>query len=130
MPGVEVFVGGNTAIFTDFLHVTDTYQWIVLAFVLGLSFLLLMVVFRSLILPIKAILMNLLSVGAAYGAVTLVFQKGVGIGFFNAIGFQLPSERGDRGVAAAVPVLDPVRAVDGLPRVPAVADPRGIRQDA
>jgi RND superfamily putative drug exporter len=68
--------------------VTDTYQWIVLAFVLGLSFLLLMVVFRSLILPIKAILMNLLSVGAAYGAVTLVFQKGVGIGFFNSIGFQ------------------------------------------
>jgi RND superfamily putative drug exporter len=85
--GVQVLVGGNTAIFTDFLSVTDSYQWIVLAFVLGLSFLLLMVVFRSLILPIKAILMNLLSVGAAYGAVTLVFQKGVGIGFFNAIGF-------------------------------------------
>src|SRR4029079_1733741 len=88
VPGVEVFVGGNSAIFLDFLHVTDSYQWIVLAFVLGLSFLLLMVVFRSLILPIKAILMNLLSVGAAYGAVTLVFQKGVGIGFFNSIGFQ------------------------------------------
>ena len=87
VPGVQVLVGGNTAIFTDFLSVTDSYQWIVLAFVLGLSFLLLMVVFRSLILPIKAILMNLLSVGAAYGAVTLVFQKGVGIGFFNAIGF-------------------------------------------
>jgi RND superfamily putative drug exporter len=58
-----------------------------LAFVLGLSFLLLMVVFRSLILPIKAILMNLLSVAAAYGAVTLVFQKGVGINFFNSLGF-------------------------------------------
>jgi RND superfamily putative drug exporter len=87
VPNVEVFVGGNTAIFDDFLSVTDSYQWIVLAFVLGLSFLLLMVVFRSLILPIKAIVMNLLSVGAAYGAVTLVFQKGVGIGFFNAIGF-------------------------------------------
>ena len=86
--GVEVFVGGNSAIFLDFLHVTDSYQWIVLAFVLGLSFLLLMVVFRSLILPIKAILMNLLSVAAAYGAVTLVFQKGVGIDFFNSIGFQ------------------------------------------
>ena len=85
--GVEVFVGGNSAIFLDFLHVTDSYQWIVLAFVLGLSFLLLMVVFRSLILPIKAILMNLLSVAAAYGAVTLVFQKGVGIDFFNSIGF-------------------------------------------
>jgi putative drug exporter of the RND superfamily len=82
-----VYVGGNTAIFYDFLHVTDTYQWVVLAFVLGLSFLLLLVVFRSIVLPVKAILMNLLSVGAAYGAVTLVFQKGVGIGFFNSIGF-------------------------------------------
>jgi putative drug exporter of the RND superfamily len=87
VPGVQVYVGGNTATFNDFLSVTDSYQWTVLAFVLGLSFLLLMVVFRSLILPIKAIIMNLLSVGAAYGAVTLVFQKGVGIGFFNAIGF-------------------------------------------
>jgi RND superfamily putative drug exporter len=87
VPGVQVYVGGNTAIFADFLSVTDSYQWIVLLFVLGLSFLLLLVVFRSLVLPIKAIIMNLLSVGAAYGAVTLVFQKGVGIGFFNSIGF-------------------------------------------
>jgi putative drug exporter of the RND superfamily len=85
--GVEVLVGGDSAIFTDFLDLTDSYQWIVLAFVLGLSFLLLLVVFRSLVLPIKAIIMNLLSVAAAYGAITLVFQKGVGIGFFNAIGF-------------------------------------------
>ena len=123
MPGVEVFVGGNSAIFTDFLTMTDTYQWIVLAFVLGLSFLLLMVVFRSLILPIKAILMNLLSVGAAYGAVTLVFQKGVGHRHLQRDRLQLPQERGDRGMAAAVPVLDPVRTVDGLPRVPALADP-------
>ena len=66
----------------------DQYQWIVLAFVLGLSFILLMIVFRSIVVPIKAILMNLLSVGAAYGAVVLVFQKGVGIGFFNALGFK------------------------------------------
>jgi putative drug exporter of the RND superfamily len=86
--GVEVLVGGNTAFFTDFLDVADRYQWIVLAFVLGLSFVLLTVVFRSIVVPIKAIIMNLLSVGAAYGAVTLVFQEGVGIGFFNAIGFQ------------------------------------------
>ncbi len=87
IPGVEVLVGGNTAFFEDFLELTNTYQWIVLAFVLGLSFLLLMVVFRSIVVPIKAIIMNLLSVAAAYGAITLVFQKGVGIGLFNAIGF-------------------------------------------
>src|SRR5918996_1487629 len=86
--GVEVLVGGNTAFFTDFLDVADRYQWIVLAFVLGLSFVLLTVVFRSIVVPLKAIVMNLLSVGAAYGAVTLVFQEGVGIDFFNSIGFQ------------------------------------------
>jgi putative drug exporter of the RND superfamily len=86
--GVQVLVGGNTAFFTDFLDVVNTYQWIVLAFVLGLSFLLLTVVFRSVVVPATAIVMNLLSVGAAYGALTLVFQKGVGIGFFNALGFQ------------------------------------------
>ncbi len=85
--GVTVLVGGNTAFFTDFLRISDDYQWIVLAFVLTLSFVLLTVVFRSIVVPIKAILMNLLSVGAAYGAVTLVFQKGVGIDLFNAVGF-------------------------------------------
>jgi RND superfamily putative drug exporter len=87
VPNVQVLVGGNTAFFTDFLSVADSYQWIVLAFVLTLSFILLTVVFRSIVLPLKAILMNLLSVGAAYGAIVLVFQKGVGIGLFNAIGF-------------------------------------------
>jgi RND superfamily putative drug exporter len=86
--GVQVLVGGNPAFFTDFLDTVGRYQWIVLAFVLGLSFVLLTVVFRSIVLPLKAIIMNLLSVGAAYGALTLVFQKGVGIGFFNALGFQ------------------------------------------
>jgi RND superfamily putative drug exporter len=87
VPDTQVNVGGNSAIFLDFLHQTDSYQWIVLAFVLGLSFILLTVVFRSIVVPIKAILLNLLSVAAAYGAITLVFQKGVGIGIFNAIGF-------------------------------------------
>jgi RND superfamily putative drug exporter len=82
---VEVAVGGNTAFFTDFLDVANRYQWIVLAFVLGLSFVLLTVVFRSIVVPIKAIILNLLSVAAAYGAVTLVFQKGVGISIFNDI---------------------------------------------
>jgi putative drug exporter of the RND superfamily len=85
--GVDVVVGGNTAFFADFLTLTDRYQWVVLAFVLALSFVLLTVVFRSIVVPIKAILMNLLSVAAAYGAITLVFQEGVGIELFNAIGF-------------------------------------------
>ncbi|MGH8927929.1 MAG: MMPL family transporter [Acidimicrobiia bacterium] len=86
--GTVILVGGSTAFLTDFLDMTRTYQWVVLGFVLALSFVLLMVVFRSIVVPIKAILMNLLSVMAAYGAITLVFQMGVGIGFLNSIGFQ------------------------------------------
>jgi putative drug exporter of the RND superfamily len=92
--GVEVLVGGNTAFFTDFLDVADRYQPIVVAFVLGLSFILLTVVFRSIVVPVKAIIMNLLSVGAAYGAITLVFQEGFGIGFFNNLGFQFQQVEG------------------------------------
>jgi RND superfamily putative drug exporter len=87
-PGAAVLIGGSTAFLTDFLDMTETYQWIVLGFVLALSFFLLMLVFRSLVVPLKAILMNLLSVMAAYGAITLVFQKGIGIDVFNALGFQ------------------------------------------
>ena len=86
--GVEVLVGGNPAFFTDFLDTIDTYQPIVFMVVLLLSFILLTVVFRSVVVPVTAIAMNLLSVGAAYGALTLVFQKGAGIGLFNALGFQ------------------------------------------
>jgi RND superfamily putative drug exporter len=100
--GVEILVGGNTAYFVDFLTIVDTYQWIVLAFVLGLSFMLLTVVFRSIVVPIKAILMNLLSVVAAYGAITLVFQKGFGLGFFQAIG--LPFEEVE-AIEAWLPLL-------------------------
>ncbi len=96
--GAEVLVGGFPAIMADFFVQTDTYQPIVFAFVLGLSFLLLMVVFRSIVVPLKAVLMNLLSVGAAYGAIVLVFQEqssgflntihNWALDFFNAIGFQ------------------------------------------
>lgn len=82
--GIEVLVGGQPAFFTDFLAVTDTYQPIVLAFVLGLSFLLMMMVFRSIVVPLKAVIMNLLSVGAAYGAIVLVFQHQSN-GVLNAI---------------------------------------------
>ena len=52
---------------------------------LGLSFLLLMLAFRSLVVPLKAIVMNLLSVGATYGMLVLVFQKGYGT---DLLGFQ------------------------------------------
>ena len=62
----------------DFNGVVDTYTPISFGLILGTSFILLLVVFRSIVIPIKAIIMNLLSVGAAYGLMVLVFQKGIG----------------------------------------------------
>ena len=56
---------------------------LVFAFVLGLAFILLLVTFRSIVVPIKAIVLNLLSVGAAYGLLTLVFQDGHGEGILG-----------------------------------------------
>ncbi|NOZ83002.1 MAG: MMPL family transporter, partial [Euryarchaeota archaeon] len=73
-----VYVGGETAVTVDFLSQTDTYTPIVFAVVLGLSFVLLTVAFRSIVIPAKAIVMNLLSVAAAYGLVVAFFQAGVG----------------------------------------------------
>jgi putative drug exporter of the RND superfamily len=81
----RALVGGETAFNKDFFDVADRYLPIVFVFVLGLSFVLLTVAFRSIVVPAKAIVMNLLSVGAAYGLVVLVSQKGVGAGL---LGFQ------------------------------------------
>jgi RND superfamily putative drug exporter len=73
---VEVLVGGGAAFNVDFFDDAREAQPIVFAWVLGLSFLLLLVVFRSLVIPLTSILMNLLSVAAAYGILVLVFQNG------------------------------------------------------
>ncbi len=81
----KVYVGGVTAEAADFFGIVDVYTPIVFAFVLGLSFIILMLVFRSIVIPVKAIIMNLLSVGATYGLLVLVFQKGVGS---DLLGFQ------------------------------------------
>ena len=74
----EVYVSGTTALELDYAALIDRWLPIVLTFVLVLSFFLLLLVFRSIVLPLKAVLLNLLSVGAAYGLMVLVFQKGVG----------------------------------------------------
>ena len=76
--GLQVLVGGNTAIFDDFGHVLSAKLPLFIGVVVLLSFLLLMVVFRSLLIPLVAAVMNLLSVGAALGVVTAVFQNGWG----------------------------------------------------
>jgi uncharacterized membrane protein YdfJ with MMPL/SSD domain len=72
--GVEVNVSGGTAQTRDFVDSMKSHLPAVFAFVLGAAFLLLLITFRSIVIPIKAILLNLLSVGAAYGVLVIVFQ--------------------------------------------------------
>ena len=81
----EVLVGGVTAEVVDSVNIVRQYVPLIMAAVLAASFLLLLIAFRSIVVPLKAVVMNLLSVGAAYGMVVLVFQKGVGSRLF---GFQ------------------------------------------
>jgi RND superfamily putative drug exporter len=73
------YVGGSTASSIDFNHQLGSRAPYVFAFVLGLAFLLLLWNFRSLVIPATAIVLNLLSVGAAYGVLVSVFQGGWGI---------------------------------------------------
>jgi RND superfamily putative drug exporter len=85
----SVLVGGTTAMQTDLEDLVSGSMWKVLLFVLGLSYLVLMVLLRSVLLPLKAVLMNLLSVGAAYGVLVAVFQWGWIDGFlgFESMGY-------------------------------------------
>ena len=76
--GAEANVTGGAAQTEDFNQVLDERLPMVFAFVLGLAFLLLLFTFRSIVIPIKAIALNLLSVGAAYGVLVIVFQNGAG----------------------------------------------------
>jgi uncharacterized membrane protein YdfJ with MMPL/SSD domain len=76
-PGVQhAYVTGIAAGTKDFNDLMKAHAPIVFAFVLSLAFLLLLVTFRSIVIPIKAIVLNLLSVGASYGVLVWVFQKG------------------------------------------------------
>jgi RND superfamily putative drug exporter len=86
--GTQANVTGLTAGSKDFDDSMRAHLPIVFAFVLGLAFLLLLVTFRSIVVPIKAILLNLLSVGASYGILKLVFQDGHGESLlgFDSIG--------------------------------------------
>ena len=75
---LNVLTGGQTAIFDDFSHVLSAKLPLFVGIVVLLSFLLLMVVFRSLAIPLTAAVMNMLSTGAALGIVTAIFQHGWG----------------------------------------------------
>jgi RND superfamily putative drug exporter len=75
--GITVYVGGTTAIFVDFARVLSQKLPLFIGLVVILSFLLLAVVFRSIVIPITAAIMNLLSIGAAFGILVAVFEHGV-----------------------------------------------------
>jgi len=81
----DIAVGGETARIVDVQDQIDGSMWKIIVFILGFSFLVLMLMLRSVLLPLKAILMNLLSIGAAYGVLVVVFQWGWFDGF---LGFQ------------------------------------------
>jgi putative drug exporter of the RND superfamily len=79
----QVLVAGDTAENLDYFAIIEFWLPLVFAFVLGLSFLLLVLAFRSIVVPAVAILLNLLSVGAAYGLLVGVFQHGWGAGLLG-----------------------------------------------
>jgi RND superfamily putative drug exporter len=80
---LHVYLGGNTAGTIDYAHVFASRLPIFIFAVLALSFVLLLVVFRSVLVPLKAVVMNMLSIGAAYGVMVAVFQWGW---FANVVG--------------------------------------------
>jgi uncharacterized membrane protein YdfJ with MMPL/SSD domain len=96
VPGTTVDVGGDAAATKDGNDNLSTHAPLVFGFVLLMAFLLLLATFRSIVIPLKAIALNLLSVGAAFGVLTLVFQHGLG----EAIG--LPHTK---GIASWLPVF-------------------------
>jgi len=76
--GTHTYLGGSTASFIDVSHRLSSRLLLFIATVVALSFLLLMCVFRSVLVPLKAAAMNVLSIGAAYGVIVAIFQKGWG----------------------------------------------------
>ena len=122
---LKVTLGGGAAADRDFVRAVYGNFPYVLLFVVLLTYILLARAFRSLILPLKAVILNLVSLGAAYGIIVFIFQWGHGA-------------RGD--LERAVHELDhpvdpiddlrvPLRALDGLRGLHAHADPGGVRRD-
>lgn len=94
---LQVYIGGNTAGFEDFANKTARGLPLFIAVVIGLSVLLLIAAFRSLWIPLVSAVFNLLSVGAAYGVITAVFQMNVGAELIGA--------SGDIPIVSFIPVM-------------------------
>ena len=112
LPG-QMTVGGDAALSADFLGAVYGSFPLMLTLICLLTFLLLARAFRSLVLPLKAVLLNLLSVAAAWGLIVLVFQKGLRVG--RDLGHR--GDSGDQRGAADRHLRLPVRRLDGLPGV-------------
>ncbi len=121
---MQVIAGGGGASATDFVSRTlGSFPWLILG-VLALTYLLLVRAFRSLLLPLKAIVLNLLTVAAASGLMIAVFQWGWG-----ELG-RVPPGRPDRRLDPGLHVHSPVRALDGLRGLPRYAHERSLGPDA
>ena len=118
---LRVYVGGLTATFDDFAAVTSAKLPWLLAAIVGFSFLLLVLAFRSLLIPAITAVLNLLSAAASFGVLTAFFQWGWGT---SAFGLGGPGP--DRGLPARAGAGDPVRPVHGLPGIPGQQDGRGM----
>ena len=122
---MTAYVGGQTAGYIDLANkISDKLPEMILV-VVGLSFLILLMAFRSLLVPVKAAVMNLLSVAAAYGIVTFIFQEGHGASLVG-----LDGATPIVSLRPAVHVRDPVRPLDGLRGVPAEPDPGPLQGGA
>jgi RND superfamily putative drug exporter len=95
--GLQVYVGGANATFIDFASVITSKLPLFLVIVIGFEFLILMLAFRSIVIPITAAVMNILAAGAAFGVLVAVFQYGWGAGLLHT--------GGPGPVDAFVPVL-------------------------
>ena len=118
--GIHTYVAGTTAGSVDFNQAMASHLPYVFAFVLGMAFLLLLLSFSSIVIALLTIVLNLLSVGAAYGLMVLVFQDGFGRSILGAqdIG-------GHSRLDPAFPADHPVRTFDGLPRPRSQPHPGG-----
>ena len=121
----EVVVGGLSAQIVDITAESLRKLPVVVGLVVVLSFVLLALVFRSIAIPIKAILMNVLGIAAAYGLLVVVFQEGAGARLFD---FQRDGDH--PGLSAAADLRRPLRALDGLRGLSPGADQGGVGEDA
>ena len=123
--GTSGTLGGVPAVDRDFVHAVYGNFAYVLAFVLVLTLVLLTRAFRSIVLAIKAAILNLISLGAAYGIIVFIFQKGHGSSLWNI--------NATGAVTAWIPLMIFAflyRPLDGLRGLHAHADARGVRRDA